>query len=93
MAADLRSTWFQTESNRSTPIEGSDLTSALMTLECLDREVVIARIWGELSWQEISVLVDRPISTLHRRYTQALQQIKDHLSITNSLSGETNERI
>jgi RNA polymerase sigma-70 factor (ECF subfamily) len=93
VAAEGRVTWFESSKGASTQIEGSELTSALATLESLDREVVIARIWGELGWQEISELVDRPISTLHRRYTQALQQIKDCLTVTNSPSGEKNERI
>ena len=43
------------------------------------REVVIARLWGELTWAEIAELLQTPQTTLYRRYEEALASLKDKL--------------
>jgi RNA polymerase sigma factor (sigma-70 family) len=93
VAAALRTAWFESNSDPTSRFDGHELTTALVRLESLDREIVIARIWGQLSWSEVSELVDRPISTLHRRYTQALHELRKNLTIAIPQLGEAHERI
>ncbi|QDU89156.1 RNA polymerase sigma factor SigL [Pirellulimonas nuda] len=55
------------------PVEASDL------LEGLDpqaRELVVLRLWGGLSFNEIADVTDRPTSSLHRDYTAALERLR-----------------
>ncbi len=93
VAAALRSSWFDATTSRSASIDVDQLTAALASLVSLDREIVIARVWGQLSWAQIADLVERPISTLHRRYAQALRMLKDHLTRSNSPQGDSHEPI
>ena len=57
---------------------------SLRTLPAADREVVVSRIWGKLSFQQIARLIGVSSSTAHRRYEGALLQVREHL--TNSTS-------
>lgn len=85
-AAGQRESWFlPSESD-----ESYDYESLLAQLPQLDREIVVARIWGERSFAEIAELVERPLSTVHRRYQQALSDLQ---SMINELetSSESNE--
>lgn len=43
------------------------------------RDVVIARLWGDLTWSEIAELLHTPQTTLYRRYEEALAALKDKL--------------
>jgi RNA polymerase sigma-70 factor (ECF subfamily) len=49
-----------------------DVQSLLAALAPLQREIVIARIWGELSLQEIAELVELSTSSVHRHYHAAI---------------------
>mgnify|MGYP001825198676 CR=1 FL=1 len=51
------------------PIDWEWLLSQLPQLE---REIVVARIWSELSFAQIAELVGRSSSAVHRRYQNAL---------------------
>ena len=70
--------WFQESSQEpGAPTDELDPQELLSVLTRADREIVVARIWGELSFQQIADLVELPISTTHRRDQNALQQIAD----------------
>lgn len=55
--------------------EPMDLEPLLASLPGLEREIVIARIWGERSFVQIAELVQQPLSSVHRRYQQALAEL------------------
>jgi RNA polymerase sigma factor (sigma-70 family) len=76
-AAAERASWFATDSNEF-PDE-DELRSALQSLDELDRQIVVARIWGELSFTQLAQLVDRPVSFVHRRYHRALTTLGHRL--------------
>jgi RNA polymerase sigma factor (sigma-70 family) len=72
--------WFE-----STPGDAIDAAAAVVILEelpQLEREVVVARIWGGLSFQQIGELIGATDSTAHRRYESALDAIRRKLRIS-----------
>lgn len=74
-ASEQREPWFLPPENAfEAPI---DYESLLARLPRIEREIVVARIWGELSFAQIAELVDQPLSTVHRRYQQALAELAD----------------
>ena len=76
-AAGRRSAWFE-----STPGDAIDAAAAVVMLEDLpqlEREVVVARIWGGLNFQQIGELIGATDSTAHRRYESALDAIRRKL--------------
>ena len=57
-------------------IDAREAEKLLRELDEMDREIVIARIWGELSFEQIAELVHVSTSSAHRRYGQALQRLE-----------------
>ena len=45
-------------------------------LPALEREIVIARIWGDLSFEQIAELVERSPSFVYRRYQHTLSELE-----------------
>lgn len=64
----------------SQSLEDAELRKAVDSLSEELREIVIARAWGELTLAEISNITGHSISTTHRRYEQALNQLRNQLS-------------
>ena len=48
----------------------------LLALNGDQREIVVLRVWGGLSWQEIAELVGVSKSSAQRTYVQALEQLR-----------------
>jgi RNA polymerase sigma-70 factor (ECF subfamily) len=45
-----------------------------------DRELVVLKIWGNLTLAEIAELLNLSLSTVHRRYTNAIAQLRTTLT-------------
>ena len=60
-------------------IDSADLEHALKTLPEEQREIVIARVWGGLTFEQIAELNGHSSSTIHRRYHEALEELKQKL--------------
>ncbi len=60
------------------PAARAELTDTLATLDAPTREIVVLRIWGGLSWQEIADVVGGSKSSAQRNYVQALEQLRQH---------------
>ena len=58
----------------------------------LEREIVVARIWGDLPFDEIAELVDVSTSTAHRRYQKALAMLGDMINGELPQPGYNHER-
>lgn len=56
--------------------------AALAELEIADREVVVARLWGGLSFQEIGELTGCSSSAAHRRYAAVIDKLREKLGET-----------
>ena len=78
-AAAERDPWFDTEAGSDDWPDQDQLRSALQTLDDLDRQIVVGRIWGELSFAQLAELIRRPISFVHRRYHRALTRLGHRL--------------
>jgi RNA polymerase sigma factor (sigma-70 family) len=72
-----QSPWF--EGRPDDPIDGREAQEVLMTLPEAQREVVVLRIWGQLSFKQISEVVASPLTTIHSRYKAALAAIKERM--------------
>jgi RNA polymerase sigma-70 factor (ECF subfamily) len=74
-AGEARASWFLPADNAlDEPIDWQQLLAELPRRE---REVLVARIWGELSFAQIAELVGRSTSAVHRHYQAALLKLKD----------------
>jgi RNA polymerase sigma-70 factor (ECF subfamily) len=71
--------WFATS-----PGDALDARSAAAALESLprkQREVLVAHVWGGLTFQEIGRVIGTSDSTAHRRYEAALRALRERLGV------------
>lgn len=92
-AASQGSEWFVDE--LGSKLQTDDLKHALNDLSLVQREIVIARIWGELTFEQIANLVEASTSAVHRHYYAALACMQasltaDRSSAANQSSSEPN---
>jgi RNA polymerase sigma factor (sigma-70 family) len=78
-AANGRPAWF--ERSAADRIDADVAAAALGSLPIEQREVVVARIWGGLSFQQIGRLVGASDSAAHRRYTAGLSALRQKLRV------------
>jgi RNA polymerase sigma factor (sigma-70 family) len=65
-------------------VDGFDATAAVAALEALaldQREVIVARLWGGLSFEEIAELAGTSTSTAFRRYDAGIAALRRALGI------------
>jgi RNA polymerase sigma factor (sigma-70 family) len=73
----LQETWF--EGHADELIDARTAEQVLLSLPETQREVVLLRIWGQLSLKQISQIVGSPLTTVHSRYKAALAAIKERM--------------
>ncbi len=88
-AGEGRETWFLED--RDPAIDPQELERMLCRLPALEREIIITRIWGELSFEQIAALVGVSTSAAHRRYHKALSLLGDMMNKTLHPSGACHE--
>ncbi len=81
-AGRQRGHWFVTEEGDLD--DPTDYQTYLARLPQLEREIIVARIWGERSFAEIGELVKQSTSTVHRRYQQALATLQRMINETQT---------
>lgn len=64
------------EPNIDGEIDASAAAEALNSLSLEDREIVVAKIWGDLSFDAIGNLLGQPKTTVFRKYQAALAELK-----------------
>ena len=74
--ASGREAWFASADER---IDAADATRLLSDLEPDAREVVVARLWGGLTFDEIARLQGCSLSAAHRRYHAGLARLQERL--------------
>jgi RNA polymerase sigma-70 factor, ECF subfamily len=82
---------FEIASQEKTPFEhlatlenGELVTTALLTLDPLHREVLVLRFHEELSLEEIARMTRAPLSTVKSRLYRGLAALKPHVATTRS---------
>lgn len=73
ISIDLR----QTDSSSST-MDSEALRATLEQLSPQDRQIVVARIWGALTFDQIAAAVELPKATVWRMYQSAIEQLRSH---------------
>lgn len=71
--------WFTSDDDR---IDALHATHLLAELDLDTREVVVARFWGGLKFEEIARLQGCSLTTAHRRYQSGLAQLNERLEGT-----------
>ena len=70
-------TWFEIRPDDL--LDAKTAQQALMNLSEDQREIVILRIWGQLTLREIAQIVEQPLSTVHHKYQVALKDIRNKM--------------
>ena len=78
--AGCREPWFV--SSEDDRLDAAAATEALAQLPLAQRETIVARLWGGLSFEEISQLTGSSTSSVHRWYHQGLAALRERLGAT-----------
>ncbi len=73
IAGDLRQ-----NDNSSSIMDSEALRATLEQLSPQDRQIVVARIWGALTFDQIAGAVELPKATVWRMYQSAIEQLRTH---------------
>jgi RNA polymerase sigma-70 factor (ECF subfamily) len=76
-SSEERPTWFVPACDAA--LDGQAATEALAALDDEQRQIVVAHLWGGLTFAEIGRLIDTSDSTAHRRYVAALAVLRERL--------------
>ena len=76
-AAGVPEAWFGSVDER---IDAQESARLLAELPLEQREVVVARVWGGLTFDEVARLVGCSLPTAHRRYQAGLSELQRRLS-------------
>lgn len=71
-------------------LESLVLVEALDSLDATDREIIVLKIWGSLTYEEIAANLSVSAATVYRRYQQALVQLREALETPCSTNNQTN---
>jgi RNA polymerase sigma-70 factor (ECF subfamily) len=71
--------WF--EPREGERLDAAEATRALEHLPIEQRETIVARLWGGLSFDEIAALSGSPKSTVHRWYERGLATLRERLAV------------
>jgi RNA polymerase sigma factor (sigma-70 family) len=74
--ASPREAWFATTDDR---LDADDATRLLAEMPLELREIIVARLWGNLTFEEIALLVGCSLPTAHRRYHAGLAQLRERI--------------
>jgi RNA polymerase sigma-70 factor (ECF subfamily) len=66
---------------RADPLGAEELAAALDALPDELREVIVARTWGGLNFEQIAALAGCSTSTAHRRYEAGLTALRERLEL------------
>jgi RNA polymerase sigma factor (sigma-70 family) len=72
--------WFAPSPDNA--LDAAIAMTVLENLPSMDREIVVARIWGGLTFKQIAELIGATDSTAHRRYESALSEIRQKLRLS-----------
>ncbi len=79
-AAHRGEPWFECPNGQR--MDAALLVEVMQSLPIEQRETMVARLWGGLSWEEIARLTDTSSSTAHRRFQTALSVLRERFPET-----------
>jgi RNA polymerase sigma factor (sigma-70 family) len=69
--------WFSAVDDR---LDAEQATRILAELPLEQREVIVARLWGGLTFEEVAALTTCSLATAHRRYQAGLAALQERLA-------------
>lgn len=73
--AENRPQWF--ESVHESRLDAETVARNLQELPLEYREIIVAKIWGEQSFDQIAALLGKSRSGVHRKYVEGLRKLKE----------------
>ena len=70
-------TWFAPA--EASQLDAATATEALAHLPLEEREVIVAHLWGGLTFEQIGTLIGSSAATAHRRYISGLDALRERL--------------
>jgi RNA polymerase sigma factor (sigma-70 family) len=77
LAASRREMWFDTAGEKR--LDAAAASAALQALPLAEREAIVARLWGGLSFDEIARLTGSSISSVYRNYQRGIAAMRERL--------------
>lgn len=84
-ATQQKQAWFLPSADEA--IDGRAVAEALESMSVEQREIITARIWGELTFAQIGNLIGISDTTAHRRYQEALAELRRRMGETCMTNG------
>ena len=78
-AAEDNELWF--ESSAEQLLDARAATDAMKDLPARQREVIVARLWGGLSFEDIAELTGSSTSTAYRQYHAGIEALQERLGV------------
>jgi RNA polymerase sigma-70 factor (ECF subfamily) len=80
LAAAQAPAWFVP--TQTTGLDVEEATRALQTLQVEQREIIVAHLWGGLTFEQIGELTGTSASTSHRSYIAGLSALRERLGVS-----------
>ena len=74
---ELQTQWFERGSENHLDAESAQ--KALAALEADLREIVLLRIWGQMTLKEIGAVLAQPVSTVFNKYQSAMETLRKQM--------------
>jgi len=83
LAAARAPAWFETsaQARSGAVVDPESAQAALAALPIEQREVIVAHLWGGLTFDQIAALVGFSASSTHRLYHAGLMALREHLGV------------
>lgn len=89
--AQQQDAWFEVDQDQK--LWADEVCEQLQQLPAIEREIVVARVWGELRFEQIATLVGQSRSSVHRRYQAALAKLAAAVPDQDQASHSHNIRV
>lgn len=73
--------WFEPDPGAGGLIDPEGAEQALQALPLAEREVIVAHLWGGLTFEQIAAMVGGSSSAVHRRYQSGLLALRARLGV------------
>lgn len=70
----MQAAWFERES--ASPVDADAAQKALSALPEELREIVVLRIWGEMTLKEMGTVLSQPVSSVFHKYQTAMEALR-----------------
>jgi RNA polymerase sigma-70 factor (ECF subfamily) len=74
--------WFEVDSpERPNSVDPGQAADELQALPLAEREIIIAHLWGGLTFEQVAVISGCSSSTAHRLYSRGLTTLRERLGV------------